>query len=68
MPKHIPDKILKLIEDFKKSSDGLYSPNYNETELRTDYVNPLFAKLGWNINIEQGYSQTHREVINEAMV
>ena len=66
MTEKTQEKLQGLIENFKTFYDELHSPNYNETLLRRDYVDPLFALLGWDINNEQGYSQAYREVIHEA--
>ncbi|HHS49872.1 MAG TPA: hypothetical protein ENN07_02030 [candidate division Zixibacteria bacterium] len=66
MTEKTQEKLQGLIENFKTFYDELHSPDYNETLLRRDYVDPLFALLGWDINNEQGYSQAYREVIHEA--
>ncbi len=61
-----PEEIVKLIERFGMFYDQLHSPDYNETELRNEYVNPFFEILGWDVINKQGYSQAYREVIHEA--
>ena len=38
-----PDKIHRLIEQFEERQPA------NETEVRTQFVDPLFSALGWNI-------------------
>jgi len=63
-----PEKILQLIERFGMFYDQLHSPDYNETELRNEYVNPFFEILGWDVINKQGYSQAYREVIHEAKI
>ena len=37
-------------------------PTYNETEVRVDFVNPLFRCLGWDVDNEAGLPQHLREV------
>ena len=37
-----PDVIKRLIDRFNQQSDQVRSPDYNETQLRIDFVNPLF--------------------------
>jgi type I restriction-modification system DNA methylase subunit len=63
-----PEKIIKLIERFGMFYDQLHSPDYNETELRNEYVNPFFEILGWDVINKRGYSQAYREVIHEAKI
>ena len=41
---------------------------YNETEVRVDFVNPLFRCLGWDVDNEAGLPQHLREVTHEATV
>lgn len=43
-------------------------PTYNETEVRVDFVNPLFKALGWDIDNIAGLPQHLREVTHEATV
>jgi len=43
-------------------------PTYNETEVRVDFVNPLFKALGWDIDNVAGLPQHLREVTHEATV
>lgn len=42
--------------------------SYNETEVRVDFVNPLFKSLGWDVDNEAGLPQHLREVTHEATV
>ena len=44
------------------------NPTYNETEVRVDFVNPLFKLLGWDVDNEAGLPQHLREVTHEATV
>ena len=39
---------------------------YNETALRTEFLNPLLEALGWDVTNESGQTQDAREVIYEA--
>lgn len=43
-------------------------PTYNETEVRVDFMNPLFRCLGWDVDNEAGLPQHLREVTHEATV
>jgi hypothetical protein len=63
-----PDEIKRLIDRFDQQSDQVRSPDYNEATLRIDYVNPLFAALGWDIDNRQGFAEQYREVVHEDRV
>jgi len=38
---------------------------YNETQLRQDFIDPLFHALGWDVNNNKGHSEAYREVLHE---
>lgn len=40
--------------------------SYNETELRTDFLNELFQILGWDVLNNKGHPKPFREVVLEA--
>ncbi len=63
-----PDAVKRLIERFNQQSDQVRSPDYNETQLRIDFINPLFAQLGWDMDNTQGYAEQYREVVHEDRV
>lgn len=37
-----PAKIIELMEKFERDQDIYRSSQYNETELRTEFINPFF--------------------------
>ena len=60
-----PDSVLKLIETFATHRDHYRSSGYNETEVRREFLDPLFKALGWDIDNEQGYADAYKDVIHE---
>src|SRR5438105_2283718 len=63
-----PDLIKRLIEHFERQADQVRSAEYNETQLRIDFVNPMFRELGWDMDNRQGYAEQYREVVHEDRV
>ena len=63
-----PDSIKRLIERFEHQSNQLRSPDYNETLIRIDYINPLMTELGWDVDNRQGFAEQYREVVHEDRV
>lgn len=63
-----PDAVLRLIDKFQRQSESLKSPEYNETQLRIDYINPQFRELGWDLDNTQGFAEQYREVVHEDRV
>ena len=60
-----PAVVSELVERFTGHRDEYRSGRYNETQLRRDFLDPLFAALGWDVHNEQGYAEAYREVIHE---
>ena len=61
----LPNSIAQLIENYAANRSEYRRGDYNETQTRIDYVNPLFAALGWDMDNHEGLSELHREVIHE---
>ena len=62
------EQVRTLVETYKTHYDQYTRATYNETEVRVDFVNPLFKALGWDILNERGLPQHLREVKHEANV
>jgi hypothetical protein len=58
-------KILELVERFKEYEIIYKKAEYNETQTRRDFIDPFFEALGWDIDNQQGFSESDREVIHE---
>src|SRR5947209_4208332 len=60
-----PDEVLRLVEMFEGDKHALKLKTYNETQVRTDFIDPLFEALGWEVRARAGTRQVHREVVQE---
>ena len=60
-----PESIVKLCETFALHKEHYKSTGYNETELRREFLDPLFKALGWDVDNEQGYADAYKDVIHE---
>lgn len=61
----LPRSILDLVERFERNRGAYKSANYNETQLRREFLDPFFKALGWDIDNEQGYAEAYKDVIHE---
>ncbi len=61
-------KIAELVERFGDQIVSYKNSNYNETQTRRDFIDPFFKALGWDIDNENGYAESYREVIHEDKV
>ncbi|MBY0486109.1 MAG: adenine methyltransferase, partial [Flavobacteriaceae bacterium] len=57
--------IKKLIEKYQSDRVYYLSEKYNETLLRSDFLDPFFELLNWDIKNHAGKSTNEREVILE---
>jgi type I restriction-modification system DNA methylase subunit len=60
-----PKEIVKLVERFDHNREQYTSGNYNEAQLRQEFINPFFSALGWDVENRQGYAEPYKEVIHE---
>lgn len=58
-------KIEQLISKYEADKFYYHSERYNETLLRSDFLDPLFEVLGWDIKNNAGLSISEREVLLE---
>jgi hypothetical protein len=49
-----PKEILDLIERFERNLDAYKTGQYNETQLRREFLDPFFKALGWDIDNTAG--------------
>ena len=60
-----PAAVLKLCETFAGHRDHFRSGNYNEAQLRKEFLDPFFQCLGWDMDNTQGLAPQYRDVIHE---
>jgi hypothetical protein len=54
-----------LVERFSMHHDSYVKGPYNETQLRREFIDPMWKALGWDIDNERGYAEPYKEVIHE---
>ncbi len=60
-----PQAVLTLVENFGRNLDAYRNGQYNETQVRRDFIDPLFKALGWDMDNSAGYAEAYRDVIHE---
>lgn len=58
-------KIEQLVQRFSEQLESYNKSDYNETQTRRDFIDPFFKALGWDMDNENGYAESYREVIHE---
>lgn len=62
---NVPKEILRLIDQFEQNLDSFKSGQYNEAQLRREYLDPLFRALGWDVDNTQGLAEAYKDVVHE---
>jgi len=57
--------IENLVERFERNIDAYRQGKYNETLVRREFIDPMFAALGWDIDNRAGYAEAYKDVIHE---
>ncbi|MEN5086108.1 N-6 DNA methylase [Sphingobacterium faecium] len=57
--------IKDLVEKYHVGRANYLKADYNETQLRIDFLDPLFELLGWDLKNNQGKATNEREVLVE---
>ncbi len=70
MPRATSTDLEQLVANFAANESAYCGAGstYNESEARSDFINPLFEALGWDVTNRRGLARPLREVILEANV
>ncbi len=61
-----PDAILILVDRFRANLDSYKRGTCgNETQVRREFIDPLFETLGWDVSNRQGYAEAYKDVVHE---
>ena len=60
-----PREISDLVDRFAEHAEAYRSGAYNETQLRREFVDPMFRALGWDMDNVSGYAEAYKDVIHE---
>ena len=56
-----PTQLAQLIERFRDNLPDYKQGKYNETQVRREFIDPLFKLLGWDIDNDKGYAEAYKE-------
>ena len=61
----VPSRVIELVETFDRDIDTYRSSQYNETQLRREFIDPLFEQLGWDVANKAAHAHAYKDVIHE---
>ena len=53
-----PPRIVELVETFDLNIEAYHSQQYNETQLRREFIDPFFEELGWDMTNKAGRARS----------
>ena len=63
-----PAIIQDLVARFAEYRERHHSGQYDEAQLRQEFLNPFFEALGWDVYNKKGHADAYKEVIHEAAI
>jgi hypothetical protein len=61
-----PTEVIELVERFRRNLDTYKRVEYNEAQVRVEFIAPFFEALGWDVRNVRGYAEQYKDVIHEA--
>lgn len=61
----VPTQIIELIKQFNQELELYRSSNFNETQTRNQFIDPLFDALGWDLSNKNQVPEVYRDVVLE---
>ncbi len=63
-----PREILELVARFEQQLEAYKSGQYNETQVRREFLDPFFKALGWDVDNTAGHAEAYKDVIHEDQI
>ncbi len=63
-----PPIVHDLVARFERNLDAYQSQGYNETQLRREFIDPLFEALEWDVANKAGHAEVYKDVIHEDQI
>ncbi len=60
-----PAELLKKVKQFQDNRETYMSDKFGETELRLQFIDPMFESLGWDVHNRQGNAEAYKDVVHE---
>jgi len=61
-----PKEIVELVARFSRGIEDYRRAEYNEAQVRIEFIDPFFEALGWDVRNVSGYAEQYKDVVHEA--
>lgn len=59
------EEVKRLVDKFELNENQYKNESYNEEQLKTEFLNPFFKALGWDVNNQEDFAPQYKEVVFE---
>ena len=63
-----PQALVDLVDRFDRNAEAYRSGQYNEAQVRTEFIDPFFDILGWDVANRQGTAEAYKDVTREISI
>src|SRR6266851_2415056 len=60
-----PQTVIDLVEAFDRNLGSYRSAQYKEAEVRSEFIDPFFEALGWDVQNRRKYAENYKDVVHE---
>ena len=60
----MPDVVRRLVARFAEHEESYRGSQYNELQLRREFLDPFLKALGWDVDNTQSYPEAYKDVIH----
>ena len=61
----VPTRVCELVKTFDQHIEAYRSSQYNEAQVRREFIDPFFEALGWDVTNVHGWAHAYKDVIHE---
>ena len=61
-PSGLPESVARLVERFRANRENYMSSDYNEANVRMEFIDPLLEALGWDVQNKRGFAEPYKPV------
>ena len=62
---NVSSRVIELVKTFDRNIETYKKQPYNEAQVRSEFIDPFFEELGWDITNKGGLAQAYKDVIHE---
>jgi hypothetical protein len=58
----LPQEVRNLVARFDRNREAYKDSSYNEAQVRSEFIDPLFEALGWDVYNKHAYAEAYKDI------